>query len=164
MCHLPATCWLPVGLSLWVAGQKSNENPRVKRRSALHGRIWAPLEPSWNQLERTCDQIEVYLSQLGANLVDFGAMLGQLDATLGTENTKQHCFQQVFHAVLLRRPSYIIEAMLDEVGRNYEPFRVNLGSVGAVLGPTLPMFQPTWALLKPSWDRFGLYWSPLTAN
>ena len=42
---LPATCRLPAGLSLWVAGQKSNENPRVKRRSALHGRIWAPLEP-----------------------------------------------------------------------------------------------------------------------
>ena len=37
-----ATCRLLAGLSLWVAGQKSNENPQAKRRSALHGRIWAP--------------------------------------------------------------------------------------------------------------------------
>ena len=38
--YLPATCWIIVV----VAGQKSNENTRVKRRSALHGRIWGP---SW---------------------------------------------------------------------------------------------------------------------
>ena len=59
---------------------------------------------------------------------------------------------------------YCIEAMLDEVGRNHEPFRVNLGSVGAVLGPTLPIFGPTWAHLKPSWDGSELYWSHLGAN
>ena len=69
---------------------KINENPRVKRRSALHGRILVPLEPSWNQLEPTCDQLGVYLSQLGANFVDFGAMLGQLGAILDTENINNH--------------------------------------------------------------------------
>ena len=68
--YLLATCWLLAGLPLWVAGQKSNENPRVKRRSALHGRIWAPLEPSWNQLEPTCGQLGVCLTQLSINLVE----------------------------------------------------------------------------------------------
>ena len=52
----PATCRLLAGLSLWVAGQKSDENPQVKRISALHGRILVPFEPSWNLLEPTCGQ------------------------------------------------------------------------------------------------------------
>ena len=65
---------------------------------------------------------------------------------------------------MICRLCYNIEAMLDEVGRNYEPFRVNLGSVGAVLGPTLPIFGPAWGHLELSWDRFGLYWSHLSAN
>ena len=162
--YLLATCWLPAGLSLWVAGQKSNENPRVKRRSALHGRIWAPLEPSWNQLEPTCGQLGVCLTQLSINLVEIDAILGQIDAILGTENIENHWFSFVFQAFLLCRHSYNIEAMLDEVGRNYEPFRVNFGSVGAVLGPTLPIFGPTWAHLQPSWDGSELYWIHLGAN
>ena len=40
---------------------KFNENARVKRRSALHGRIWVPREPSWKQLEPTCGQLGVDL-------------------------------------------------------------------------------------------------------
>ena len=138
-----ATCWLLVGLSLWVAGQKSNENPQAKRRSALHGRIWVPFEPSWNQLEPTCGQLGVCLTQLSINLVEIDTILGQIDAILGTENIENQWFSFVFQAFLLCRPSYSIEAMLDEVGRNYEPFRVNLGSVGADLSPTLPIFGPT---------------------
>ena len=70
--YLPATRRIPVV----GRASKFNENPRVKRRSGLHGRILVPLEPSWNQLEPNCGQLGVYLSQLGANLVDFGAILG----------------------------------------------------------------------------------------
>ena len=137
MCHSLATRGLPVGLPLWVAGQKSNENPRVKRRSALHGRICAPLEPSWNQLEPTCGQLGVCLTQLSINLVEIDASLGQIDAILGTEYITNHWFSFVFQTFLICRPSYNIEAISGEVGRNYE---------------------------QPSWDGSELYWSHFGAN
>ena len=75
-----------------VAGldSKFNENPRVKRRSALHSRIRVPLEPSWKQLEPTCGQLGVYLRQLGANFVELVENLVQLDAPLDTETIKSH--------------------------------------------------------------------------
>ena len=81
---------LLAGLSLWVAGQTTNGNPRVKRRSALHGRIWAPLELSWNQLETTCGQLGVCLAQLSVNLVEINTNWRQIDAMLGTENIENH--------------------------------------------------------------------------
>ena len=91
-------------------------------------------------------------------------MLGQIDAILGAENKENIGFSFVFQAFLICRPSYNIEAISGEVGRNYEQFKVNLGSVGGVLGPTLPIFGPTWAHLQPSWDGSELYWSHLGAN
>ena len=81
----PAPRKIIVGL-----GQKSSETPRVKRRSALHGRIWVLLEPSWKQIGPTCGQPGACLSQLWINLVEIGAILGQFGATLGTENMKIH--------------------------------------------------------------------------
>ena len=47
--------------------------------------------------------------------------------------------------------------MLDEVGKKYEPFRVNLDSVGGVLGPTLLIFGQIWVHLKPFWDGSELF-------
>ena len=81
---MPLVGYPPATRRIAAVGRASqfNENPRVKRRSALHGRILVPLEPSWNQLEPTCSELGVYLSQLGAKLVELGAMLGQLDAIL----------------------------------------------------------------------------------
>ena len=51
--YLPATRWIV------DAGRASkfNENPRMKRRSALHSRIWVPLEPSWKQLGANLGQL-----------------------------------------------------------------------------------------------------------
>ena len=68
---LPAPCRLLVGYSLIPVvcrDLKSSENPTVKRGSAVHGRIWAPLGPSWNQFEPTCGQLAAYLSQHVVNL------------------------------------------------------------------------------------------------
>ena len=131
-----------------------NENPRVKRRSALHSRIWVPFEPSWKQLEPTCVQLGVYLSQLGANLVELGAMLGQLDAILDTENMTNHRFSFVFQAFLQCRSSCTLEAMLGEIVSNCEPLEVNLGSIWVVLDLTLPIFGPAGTYL-------GVYLHPL---
>ena len=109
-------------------------------------------------------QLAVCLRELWINLVEISANLGRHDAMVSTENIKNRWFSFVFQAFLLCRLCYNIEAMLDNVGKTNEPLRVNLGSIGAVLGPTLPMFGPTWDHLKPSWDRFELYWSHLNAN
>ena len=49
---VPLAGYSPATRRIPVVGRDStfNENPRVKRRSALHCRIWVPLEPSWKQL------------------------------------------------------------------------------------------------------------------
>ena len=69
---------------------KSSENPAVKRGSAVHGRIWAPLGPSWNQFEPTCGQLAAYLSQHVANLVKLGRTWSHNATNLGPENIKNH--------------------------------------------------------------------------
>ena len=104
--YVRPTCGLLAGLSLWVAGQKTNKNPGVNRRSALHGRIWVPLEPSWNQLEPTCGQLWVCLRQLGINLVEPDAILGQIDVTMHTENINRSLISLFCQAFLLHRISY----------------------------------------------------------
>ena len=56
--YLPATCWIP------VAGRDPKKvlGARVGSTSALHGRTWAPLEPSWGQLGVTWGQLGTNLS------------------------------------------------------------------------------------------------------
>ena len=78
---------------------KSSENPAVKRGSAVHGRIWAPLGPSWNQFEPTCGQLAAYLSQHVANLDKLGRTWSHNATNLGTENIKNHWFvsNNLFH-------------------------------------------------------------------
>ena len=63
-----ATRWLLVGYSLatcWivVAGRDPKKvlGAAVGSTSALHGRTWAPLEPSWGKLEPTWGQLGAYL-------------------------------------------------------------------------------------------------------
>ena len=120
--------------------------------------------PLLSRLGTDLSQLAVRLTQLSINLVEIDAILSHIDAILDTESTENHCFPFVFQAFLICRPSYNIEATLDKVGKKYEEFKVNLGSVGEVLGPTLPIFGPTWAHLQPSWDGSELYWSHLGAN
>ena len=111
------------------------------------------MRSTWGRLDPTFD-----------HLVEIDAILGHIDAILDTENIENHWFSFVFQAFLICRPSYNIEAISGEVGKSYEQFKVNLGSVGGVLGSTLPIFGPTWAHLQPSWDGSELYWGHLGAN
>ena len=120
--------------------------------------------PLLSRLGTDLSQLAVRLTQLSINLVEIDAILSHIDAILDTESTENHWCSFVFQAFLICRPSYNIEAISGEVGRNYEQFKVNLGSIGGVLGPTLPIFGPTWAHLQPSWDGSELYWSHLGAN
>ena len=70
----------------------------MKRRSALHGRIWVPFEPSWNRLEPTFGLLEVCLSQLGINLVELDAILDQIHATFGTGSIKNKWNKEALEA------------------------------------------------------------------
>ena len=54
--------------------------------------------------------------------------------------------------------------MLSEIGSNYGPFGVNLGSIWLALDATLPIFEPAEAYLWVYLHPLGLHWTQLGAN
>ena len=54
--------------------------------------------------------------------------------------------------------------MLGEIGHNYGPLEVNLGSIWVLLDPTLPIFGPAGAHLELYLHPLGLHRSHLGAN
>ena len=54
--------------------------------------------------------------------------------------------------------------MLDEIGINYEPLELNLGSTWVVLDPTLSIFGEVGAHLQLYLHQLGLHRSHLGAN